>query len=104
MSIAVLGAGSWGPALAVLLARHGVPTDMWGHDPAHMGRLARARENVEFLPGVPLPESLGLSADLGAVLARAGDLLLVVPSQFFAQVLEGVRPALRPRPRVAWAT
>ena len=104
MSIAVLGAGSWGTALAVLLARNGVPTEMWGHDPAHMGRLARARENVEFLPGVPLPESLGLSADLGAVLARAGDLLLVVPSQFFAQVLEEVRPALRPGSRVAWAT
>ncbi|MCU0937525.1 MAG: NAD(P)-dependent glycerol-3-phosphate dehydrogenase [Gammaproteobacteria bacterium] len=104
MAIAVLGAGSWGTALAVLLARNGVRTLLWGHDPGHMARLARDRENAEFLPGVPLPEDLVLSADLDAALARADDLLLVVPSQFFGDVLDRLRPALRPGTRVAWAT
>ena len=104
MAIAVLGAGSWGTALAVLLARNGVATRLWGHDAAHMGRLVRDRENVEFLPGIPLPETLDLSADLDETLARADDLLLVVPSQFFGEVLDRVRPVLARGCRVAWAT
>jgi glycerol-3-phosphate dehydrogenase (NAD(P)+) len=69
-----------------------------------MARLARDRENAEFLPGVPFPEALVLSADLDSVLAEADDLLLVVPSQFFGDVLDRLRPALRPATRVAWAT
>jgi glycerol-3-phosphate dehydrogenase (NAD(P)+) len=102
--IAVLGAGSWGTALAVLLARNGGPTLLWGHDPELVGRIDRERENRQFLPGVALPEGLVVTGDLGRVLAEAGDLLLVVPSQVFREVVDRVRPGLRPETRVAWAT
>jgi glycerol-3-phosphate dehydrogenase (NAD(P)+) len=103
-AIAVLGAGSWGTALAILLARNGQPTLLWGNECEHMARLARERENVQFLPGVPLPDRLVLTADLGEALERARDLLLVVPSQVFAEVVERIRPGLRAGTRVAWAT
>jgi len=104
LPIAVLGAGSWGTALAVLLARNGVPTWLWGHDPAHMERLAADRENAQFLPGVRLPPGLQLSAHLDTVLGAVGDLLLVVPSQVFGEVLDRVRTGSRSGIRVAWAT
>ena len=54
-AIAVLGAGSWGTALAVLLARNGFKALLWGHDPEHMARLEKQRENTLFLSGVPFP-------------------------------------------------
>ena len=50
--IAVLGAGSWGTALAVLLARNGYRTLFWGHDAARQARLAHERENARYLPGI----------------------------------------------------
>jgi glycerol-3-phosphate dehydrogenase (NAD(P)+) len=100
----VLGAGSWGTALAVLLARNGGPTRLWGHLPEHMARLARDRENAEFLPGVRLPEGLALSADLEATLRGARDLLLAVPSDVFGELIERLRPGIGPGTRIAWAT
>jgi glycerol-3-phosphate dehydrogenase (NAD(P)+) len=104
LPIAVLGAGSWGTALAVLLARNGQPTWLWGHDPIHMARLARDRENAEFLPGVRLPDGLRLSEDMGEVLDAASDLLVVVPSQVFCEVIDQVGRGRGPGTRVAWAT
>ncbi len=102
--IAVLGAGSWGTALARLLAGNGSATRLWGHDPGHMAALARERENREFLPGHPLPDSLDLAADLSATLDGVRDVLVVVPSHAFRGVLEAARPALPTGARVAWAT
>ena len=56
-SVAVLGAGSWGTALASLLARHGYPTVLWGRDAEQVATIARDHENRRYLPGVPLPEA-----------------------------------------------
>jgi len=50
-SVAVLGAGSWGTALAMQLARNDLQVKLWGHDPAHLQRLIDSRENREYLPG-----------------------------------------------------
>jgi len=50
--IAVLGAGSWGTALAILAARNGCRTLLWGHNPEHMAALAQDRENKRYLPGL----------------------------------------------------
>ena len=55
---AVLGAGSWGTALAVVLARNGHPTCLWGHHPGHIDRLARERRNERYLPGIEFPPAL----------------------------------------------
>jgi len=103
-AIAVLGAGSWGTALAVLAAKNGFPTLLWGHDPARMAQLAHARENARYLPGVRFPDALQIREDLIAAAQEAKHLLLVVPSHAFRATLEAVRPYLAPDAIIAWAT
>ncbi|HEH9395800.1 MULTISPECIES: NAD(P)H-dependent glycerol-3-phosphate dehydrogenase [Aeromonas] len=104
IAISVLGAGSYGSALAISLARNGHPTLLWGHDPAHVAELEHDRCNKAFLPDVPFPADLQLTADLQRVVQAAPVLLLVVPSHVFGQVLSQVKPFLRPDTRIAWAT
>ncbi len=102
--LAVLGAGSWGTALAIQLARNGAAVSLWGHDPAEVDALLRDRENRHYLPGVALPPGLTPSNDLGAVVIDADDVLIVVPSHAFADVCAGLA-ALRPGLRaLSWAT
>ncbi len=102
--VAVLGAGSWGTALGVLLCRNGHRVSLWGHDPEHMAQLCAEGETRQFLPGVPLPAGLTPTADLSEALAGARDLLVVVPSHAFATLLPRVGALLPPGLGVAWAT
>jgi glycerol-3-phosphate dehydrogenase (NAD(P)+) len=102
--IAVLGAGSWGTALAIQFARAGRPTLLWARDPAHVERLATTRGNDRYLPGVPFPEGLAVEPDLARAVGAALDLLIAVPSHAFRETLARLRPLLRPGQRVAWAT
>jgi glycerol-3-phosphate dehydrogenase (NAD(P)+) len=103
-AIAVLGAGSWGTALAALLARHQYPTRIWGRDPAQVMSIERLHENSRYLPGVLLPESLHASTDLAATVADADLLLMVTPSHAFNETLHALAPHRRPDAGVAWAT
>lgn len=100
----VLGAGSWGTALAIQLSRHGAPVTLWDHDPTHVEKLTTERENERYLPGIPLPASLHISGDLASVLREARDVLLVVPSHAFREVLQAVKPLLPSDHRLLWAT
>jgi glycerol-3-phosphate dehydrogenase (NAD(P)+) len=102
--MAVIGAGSWGTALAIQLAREGHPTTLWGRDAAQLSAMRSARRNMRYLPDAAFPEALNIEADLEAALSRAGDALVAVPSQAFRATLETIRPHLRDSTRVAWAT
>ncbi|HTY49611.1 MAG TPA: NAD(P)H-dependent glycerol-3-phosphate dehydrogenase [Steroidobacteraceae bacterium] len=102
--IAVLGAGSWGTALAIQFARSGKPTRLWGRDPAAVAHMSRARVNARYLPGAPFPESLSVGADLAAQIDGALDVLLVVPSEAFRGMLERLQPLLAAPMRLGWAT
>jgi glycerol-3-phosphate dehydrogenase (NAD(P)+) len=102
--IAVLGAGSWGTALAVLIARNGFPVLLWGHDPARMATLERERENTRYLPGTRFPDNLVICDDLLATAERAAHLLLVVPSHAFRATLEAMKTRLPATTIIAWAT
>jgi len=104
IAITVLGAGSYGSALAVSLARNGHNTLIWGHELDHIETLQSDRENKAFLPGVSFPERLHPEADLAKCLAATDTILLVVPSHVFGLVLSQVKPLLRPEHRIAWAT
>lgn len=103
-TFAVLGSGSWGTALAVHLARTGHSTCLWGIETGELEAMARERTNQRYLPGVRLPEGLEIEHDLARAVARADHLLIVVPSHAFREVLQRIRPMLRPGQRVAWAT
>lgn len=103
-TIAVLGAGSWGTALALQFARNGLPVRLWGRDAEHLDELVRDRENRRYLPGAAFPASLSASADLQSVLADALNVLIAVPSHALRGVLEQIRPSLSAGARISWAT
>lgn len=102
--IALLGAGSWGSALALRLAWNGCQVALWGRDRAMMATLAQERCNTRYLPGVELPEQITPTADLNSALQGADALLLAVPSHAFGDTLRAVAPQLSPTLPVAWAT
>jgi glycerol-3-phosphate dehydrogenase (NAD(P)+) len=95
--IAVLGAGAWGTALALSLARqqrHAV--SLWAHSPAHAAAMEQTRENVQFLPGFALPADLLLMTSLIDAAVSADVLLVVTPSEFFGETAAALAPHLRP--------
>ncbi|HEY2622404.1 MAG TPA: NAD(P)H-dependent glycerol-3-phosphate dehydrogenase [Dyella sp.] len=102
--LAVLGAGSWGTALAALAARNQVPTRLWGRDAPALNAMAASHRNQRYLPDVELPSELVYEADLAAALRGAQVVLVVVPSHAFASMLEDIEPWLEPGARIAWAT
>lgn len=100
--VTVLGAGAWGSALAIQLARRGTHTVLWGHRRAHIEELRAARENARYLPGIDLPDSLRLETDAARALETAKYVLVAVPSKAFSDTLELLAP-LSEAP-VFWAT
>ncbi|MFT5879177.1 MAG: glycerol-3-phosphate dehydrogenase (NAD(P)+) [Moritella sp.] len=100
----VLGAGSYGTALAMSLARNGNRTVLWGHDAEHINELAEARSNEAYLSGLKFPETLILETDLKQAVAASRDILIVVPSHVFGEVLSRIKPFLRAESRISWAT
>jgi glycerol-3-phosphate dehydrogenase (NAD(P)+) len=86
MRSTVLGAGSWGTALASVLASKGFPVTLWGRDAAVLDAVARKHENPHYLPGVKLPPSLGASASLSRALEGAELVVFAVPSAGMRQV------------------
>jgi glycerol-3-phosphate dehydrogenase (NAD(P)+) len=102
--VAVLGAGSWGTALAIQFARSGHPTRFWGRDRDALLAMAVSRRNERYLPSAEFPASLVVEPDLGAALAGARDALIAVPSHSFRAMLQQVLPHLKADTRLAWAT
>jgi len=103
-AVAVLGAGSWGTALAMLVARNGRTTYLWGHDAAHMARMAHERQNSRYLPGITFPETLHIREDLVELAAEVSNFLVVVPSHAFRGVIEAMKADVRDNSVLAWAT
>ena len=104
VSISVLGAGSWGTALAMLAARNGCQTLLWGHNQEHIRRLQYDRENQRYLPHFAFPENLHVTADLSEAAAFSSLLLISVPSHAFKETLLSLKPLVDSQVRIAWAT
>jgi glycerol-3-phosphate dehydrogenase (NAD(P)+) len=102
--VAVIGAGSWGTALAIQMARAGHATMLWGRDSANLALLRDARCNERYLPDAPFPAALLTEPDLRTAILRCDDVLITVPSHAFRATLELIRPFVRAASRVAWAT
>ncbi len=103
-AVAVLGAGSWGTALAVLLARNGTPVMLWARDPARVAAMQTQRRNERYLPDILFPDGITVTAELPKALAQADDILLAVPSHSFRTTLRAIAPLLKPTARLAWAS
>ena len=103
-TLAVLGAGSWGTALASLAARNGLATTLWGRDAAVIEAIDRQHQNPRYLPGIDLPGTLRATTDLAAAVSGCDWVLVVVPSHAFTQTLHALKPLLPDGVGVAWAT
>ncbi len=102
--IAVIGAGSWGTALAIHLARTGTATRLWGRDRTQIDAMRRTRRNEHYLPDAPFPPRLSLADDLDEALEGVSDALIAVPSHAFRATLETLQAHLAGDTRIAWAT
>jgi glycerol-3-phosphate dehydrogenase (NAD(P)+) len=103
-TIAVLGCGSWGTALAIHLARNDQQVLLWGHDATEVAELQTAHCNLRYLPSIVLPETLQVTHDLQTVFKQADDILIVVPSHAFRATLQKMKPLITKHTRIAWAT
>jgi len=102
MKFAVLGAGSWGTALAMQLARNG-DTILWGRDQAAMAAMQQTRSNERYLPGIRFPDKLIVEANLEQAISHCEAVLVVCPSHAFGDILKKIKPLLGDRP-LAWAS
>ncbi len=104
LRVSVLGAGSWGTALAALLARNGTATTLWGRDADALRIVQSTRHNARYLPDLALPDDLACEPDLSAAVANADIVLIAVPSHAFASLLDQIVPMLPAQCAVSWAT
>ncbi|MEX1222449.1 MAG: NAD(P)H-dependent glycerol-3-phosphate dehydrogenase [Idiomarina sp.] len=102
--VTILGAGSYGTALALCFARKGVDTLLWGRSAEHMATMQRERENQRYLPDCKFPDCLTVTSDLAATLKDARNVVVVVPSSAFSSVLAEASLLLPKNARIAWAT
>jgi glycerol-3-phosphate dehydrogenase (NAD(P)+) len=101
--IAVLGAGSWGCALALVLADNHIPVNLWGHDPEAMQQLKKTRRN-KYLPDFLLPDLITICDDMHTALNNAAGILIVVPSDAFTDILKKIILCKAQHLPIAWGT
>lgn len=92
--LAIVGAGSWGTALAIVLSRRFACIRLWAHDAGLAQEMSRTRENTTYLPGFQLPDQVEPTHELQSCVKSADIVLLVVPSKHFRTVLRSALPAL----------
>lgn len=93
--VAVIGAGSWGTAFAILAAERGEPTVLWARRPELAQALQHERVTGEYLPGLALPDTLTVSSDLEEALSGAAVVVTAVPTHVMRAVMERAAPHVR---------
>lgn len=99
--VAILGAGSWGTAVAIHIASIGYDVMLWGKDPQHIQTMQQSRCNARYLPDVLFPENLTLTADLKRCIDKAQHMILAVPSHAFMDILQQLD---KPKQGLSWLT
>jgi glycerol-3-phosphate dehydrogenase (NAD(P)+) len=103
-TVSVLGAGSYGTALAFCLSRNCVDTLLWARSPSHVEAMSAQGENAAYLPGHAFPDSLGVTSSIEQAVNHSRDILLVVPSYALAETLTKIKPLITSEHRIVWAT
>jgi glycerol-3-phosphate dehydrogenase (NAD(P)+) len=102
--VAVLGAGSWGTALAIQFARAGHPTRLWSRNAADAAAMQAERHNRRYLPEAKFPDQVAVHTGLAEAVANASAIIIAVPSHSLRALLTQLKPLLAPDARLAWAT
>ncbi|MDQ7072829.1 MAG: NAD(P)H-dependent glycerol-3-phosphate dehydrogenase [Gammaproteobacteria bacterium] len=100
----VIGAGAWGTALAMAIARNGHEVVLWARDVEHVNEMQASRSNERYLPNLSFPESLSVSADFDQALTQAQHVLVSVPSTAFVDILKQMKPVIGRNLAISWAT
>ncbi len=103
-SIAVLGAGAWGCALAILLAKNQQTVYLWDPDAQHIQNIQSTQTNQRHFPGLTLSERIHPLTDLSDTLSKAQDILIVAPSHAFTDLIRSLPSHVTENSRIAWAT
>ncbi len=101
--VAVLGAGSFGTALANLIACNGYRVSLWGRDADTLKSISSTGENRRYLPGVALSDSIRCCVDLQEALGDASDILVAIPSQYFSHIIEKIEVLAPSSSALLWA-
>jgi glycerol-3-phosphate dehydrogenase (NAD(P)+) len=102
--LGILGAGSWGTALALQASRNGQTVHLWEHNPEIANQLNEARTNQRYLPDIPFADNLHVTSDLAECVGQSSEILVVVPSIAFRSVVEQLKPLISEKQGLAWAT
>lgn len=102
--LAVLGAGSWGTALAIALSPRFAEIRMWAHEPTRAAEMMQLHENALYLPGFALPANVSVSPDLALSLKGAEMVLAAVPSTHLRRIMQAAIPSISGNPVIVSAT
>lgn len=103
--ITVLGAGSWGSALAIHLAKNKHPVTLWGREPQEMSMISQAGENNQYLPGIKFPPSLRATSSLAEAISDVDDVLIATPSRAFRSILQAISQiGFQSESGISWAS
>lgn len=103
-TIAVIGAGSWGTALALHIACNGCDVRLWSHEADHVDAMAQDRSNERYLPGIAFPDNITLTKQLAEAISDVQDVLIVVPSYVFRSLLSDLKPHMSASHRLVWGS
>lgn len=104
LSFAVLGAGSYGTALAVLLARNGHSVRLWARNAEHVAEMQQAKQNAKYLPDVVFPDNLFVTHRIDVTLKGQPIILVAVPSHAFRDTLNLIKPYVDEDSKLVWAS
>ncbi len=102
--LAVIGAGSWGTALACLLGSNGHNLNLWAYESELVQEMNNRRENIVFLPGTSLPPTINITSSLAEALSAREYCLMVVPCQHTRSVAKAMLPHLQPGTKIICAS
>ena len=100
----VIGAGSWGTALAIAIARNDKAVSLWGRNCQHREAMKTHRHNVDYIDNVPFPDTLEICDDLLKEARLCDHLLIAVPSVAFLSMLTFLKPVIANHQLISWAT
>lgn len=100
----VIGAGAWGTALAIAIARNGHEVLLWGRDTQQLAAMQKTHTNEHYLPGLAFPDSLKACADFELAVKSAKHVLVSVPSTAFSEILYKIKPLIADGTPLSWAT
>ena len=104
LPISIIGAGAWGSALAIHLARNHQEVRLWAYEKQQVSEINTNRTNEQYLPGIVFPANITCIDDYQEVLSGTEDILVVVPSAAFHTTLKKMQPYLQANQRLIWAS